>query len=485
MGVGRTAGRLFALAACGAIAGAPFACGAAFSAGGGDAGAPDGSGDAPFDGPASGDGATAESSSGGGDASGGESGIGDASGATVQGTVVDAYLQPMSGLDVHCQGQKATTGADGTFTMTGIAKPYTATVVAPQFSGRKHGYVFENVSRLDPTLQLAADQAHPPSATTTVGGTMSTNATTASGIVFADFPSATPSTASPTIPIVLGASSYSGSLSWGGSETASPTLYVLQWIMGSGGPSAYIAYNSAPQALTGGTPHTWNPAVSVTVSQGQMTVGVMPSSGYVPVDIGVFLRPPGAIVAAPIQHGVNGSLGKVSVNTPDIPGATFVACGLQVQTGFDGGPGAPFGYACATALSNNDSPVLQPPQATTFVTPPPTARAGTPFTYQGIPGGLYFVAFTPVGSAAATSDALFVVTSSTQATVPDLSLLAFVLQTGDTLTAEAFGVAPFGNIDAALGPTGFSEYLNDYRLDVGATASGALAYSGPAVFTVE
>ena len=157
MDLRRAAGRLLALAACASVAGSPFACGTAFSAGGGggDAMAPDGaadaSGEAAGDGPVQVDGIAVDGVA----VEGGEAG------ATVEGKVVDAHLLPMGGIDVHCQGQKATTASDGTFTLTGITKPYSATVVAPQTTGRKHGYVFEGVSRLDPTLQLAPSRRRP------------------------------------------------------------------------------------------------------------------------------------------------------------------------------------------------------------------------------------------------------------------------------------------------------------------------------------
>jgi len=114
--------------------------------GGGDVTAAEGSADARAevtgDGPVQVDGMAVEASGG----------------STVEGTVVDGYLVPMGGIDVHIQGQKATTATDGTFTLTGITRPYSATVVVPQGAGRKHGYVFEGVSRLDPTLELAGEQ---------------------------------------------------------------------------------------------------------------------------------------------------------------------------------------------------------------------------------------------------------------------------------------------------------------------------------------
>jgi hypothetical protein len=117
--------------------------------------------------------------------------------------------------------------------------------------------------------------------------------------------------------------------------------------------------------------------------------------------------------------------------------------------------------------------------------PPSTAGVGTVFNYAPLTGGVYFVAFAPRGNAATTSDVLFVVTGATQAAVPDLSLLAFVIHPGDTFAAEVFGVAPFSGIDGALGPAGYSERLNNYRLDTGPSTSGSLAYGGSAPFTAQ
>jgi hypothetical protein len=473
----RTVGRLLALVACASLAGAPFACGSAFTTSGGDAMAPDGS--------TGGDGTVTEGSIG--DASGSDGSTtegGDAAGATVQGTVVDAYLLPMSGIDVHCQGQKATTAANGTFTLTGIAAPYNATVVAPQTVGPKHGYLFVGVSRLDPTLQLALEQSK-PTETATLTGTMSTNAPNAAGIVFADFPAATPANASPTIPIAIGATTFSGDLSWTGHTSATPTVYILQWLTTGNLPSAYIAFESTSETLTSGTSTTWSPPLTPTVGSGSMTVTLMPSAGYVPIDIGVYVRPPGAGVAAPIQHGVKAGEVSSTVITPDITNATFAACGLQVLDTFDGGPTQPYAYTCTTGLGKSDSPTLQPPPATTFVSAPSTAGLGTVFDYTGIPGGVYLVAFGPTASAASTSDALFVITNGTQAAIPDLSALSFAFHPGDAFTAEVFGLAPFSGIDSALGPTGFEERLNAFRVDVGPTSTGSVSYGGASPFTAK
>ncbi len=488
MDLGPKAGRVLALAACASAAAAPFACGSSFSAGGsaGDAMAPDasaevGGGDVTLsEGAAD---AHPEATAGDGPMQVDGIAVGEAGVSTVKGTVVDAYLLPMGGLDVHCQGQKATTAFDGTFTLTGITRPYSATVIVPQGTGRKHGYVFEGVSRVDPTLQLAGEQAQATVSATLTGSSAGTTVN-GSGIVFADFPGATPATANPTIPIAIGATSYSGSLAWTGHATASTTAYMLQWLTTNGVPSVYTSFVSASQTLTAGGTTTYSPGVT-TVGASSMTVTVTPSTGYVPVDVGLYFRPPSAVVAAPIEHGLKNGLPTTTIITPAVPNATFVACGLQVRTDFDGGANSPFGYACTTGLGDHDSPTVSPPPGTTFVSPPSTASVGTVFSYAALTGGVYFVSFVPTGSATGTSDALYVVTGATQAAVPDLSALAFVFHAGDSFTAEVFGVAPFSGIDGALGVAGYSERLNHYRFDTGPTTSGSLAYGGSTPFTAQ
>jgi hypothetical protein len=484
--------RLLVLAAFVGGAGAPLACSSAFSAGGADGGSPPGDGGPGTDvdiGVGPGDGSSPADAQGEGHAD--ATGPGDAAtsdvtavegGVTVAGKVLDGLFLPMSGIAVHCQGRTALTAADGSFTLSGITTPYTATVVVPQGGVRNHGYVFEGVTRIDPTLQLAAE--HGPGQTSALSGNLTTNSATSAGIVFADFPAGTPALTSPTIPIAYEADMFMGNLSWAGGPSASATLYALQWNTVDGLPVSFFDYGSSAQTLTGGAAHPWNPPAA-TPSSASMTVTVTETTGYFTHDIAVYVRPAGARVAAPLQHGLAIDTTTQTAVTPALAGATFVACGQQVLDAFDGGANAAFGYVCATNLSASDSPTLTPPPATTFTSAPATATAGTVFAYQGIPSGIYMVVFAPAASAAGSTDSLYVITAAPQAAIPDLSALGFALPHGASLTAEAYGVAPFANIDAALGPTGYAERLTDYNLDTGPSVDGSLAYSGQAAFTLQ
>jgi hypothetical protein len=468
--------KLVVLVACIAGALGPFACGGdAFTTASGDGGALTD--------------ASLEGSSG--DSMAGDGAIGieaappvEAGGVTLTGNVVDPYFLPLSGVAVHCQGQSATTASDGTFTLTGITAPYAITAVVDAPNSHKHAYVFEGASRRSPTLQLVAEQAQTTQTATLNGGLYSHTPNTA-GIVFADFPLATPTVATPSIAIAEGASSYSGGLSWVGNASASATLYALQWLVLNGAPSGYVAYATTQQTLSNGGIASWTVPPSFGIPQGSMTVTVTPPPGYLPLDIGVFFRPPGSGVAAEIQHGFPGGTNTAAVVTPNVMGGTLAACGLQVPEGVDAGPNTPYGYACKTGLGANDSPTLQPPPANLFVSPPSTASVGTTFAYQATPSAVNLVIFTTSGSSGPTGDILVIVTADAQVQVPDLSALGVAFPQGAVITAAVYALAPFAGIDTALGATGYAERLTDLRFGTAPVTDGEIAYSGVVAFTAQ
>ena len=469
-----------ALAACVAGAAGPFACGGnAFTAAGGDGGptiegSVEGAADAPVEG--------AEGAPGDGSAMGDQAPPAEA-GVPVHGTVVDQFLMPMAGVQVHSQTHAATTAPDGTFTLPSITIPYITTVVTTAAGGHKHGYVFSGVNRRDVTLQLAGEQAG-VAQSTALSGHLAASGAAASGIVFADLPAATPAAASNTIPITLGASDYSGAISWTGSSGAAATLYALQWLTTNGAPNGYIAYGSAPESLMSGTGLIWPTPTSPGPGQGTMTVSLGVSMGYVAGEISVFFRPPTARIAAAITHDFKVLTNSDTVVTPDITGSTFVACGVQVPPGSDAGTNAVFGAACKMGLGKDDAPSLALPPPPTFVSPPTTAGIGTTFTWNSLPSAVYLVVFAPAGGTTSAGDTVFVLTTDSQQKVPDLSLLGFVVPSGTTYVAEVYALAPFPTMDSALGPGGFAEYLTDFALDQGPTVDGQLARSDFAPFAV-
>jgi hypothetical protein len=476
-------GRWLAILGCFAGAAGPFACGGdAFEAGAGGDGGPTVEGSIPTDGRV-GDG----SGEGSLDGSPGDGASSPDGGETITGTVLDQYLVPMPGVGVHVEAdmQHTTTASDGTFSLAGITTPYTVSIVATPAGGHRHGYVFQNVTRKTPTFQLTGETASLPRGTT-LSGHVSANGTGVAGVVFADLPAGVPAAASNAIEVASGATSYMGPVGWYGPASVPATLYSLQWIVGSNGPVAYVAYTSQMETLSSGTPLTWDTPTSSTImttSSLEVTMGV--SSAYSPTVLALYARPSGAQVAPPIAAVTSFSSTSTSFVTPNITGMTFVACGVQAPEGSDGGAGQPFGAACETGLAANSHLTLALPPATTLVSPPSSATLGTSFNFEPLVNGVYFVAFSPAGATAGAADSLYVITTDSQVKVPDLSNLGFAFPSGATYGVEVYGFAPFASIDAALSPTGFSSIATALDLEQGAAASGQVASSGAVSFQVQ
>jgi hypothetical protein len=215
-----------------------------------------------------------------------------------------------------------------------------------------------------------------------------------------------------------------------------------------------------------------------------VTLGV--SSGYVPTAIGLYARPQGAQIAAPIGNISTFPTASGTFVTPQISGMTFVACGVQAPGGTTAGANAPFGAACDTPLAADAKPMLALPVVPTLLSPPSSATIGTVFAFQPLASAVYLVAFAPAGNSP--GDALYVVTNTAQVKVPDLSALGFQVPSGATYAVEVYGFAPFAGtatIDSALSSTGFSSMATALRLDRGPGASGQVASSGVTTFSVQ
>ena len=472
-------GRWLAILGCFAGAAGPFACGGdAFEAG------PGGDGGATVEGSIPSDGRVGDAS---GEGSQGDAASSPDGGVTITGTVLDQYLVPMPGVGVHVEAnmQHTTTASDGTFSLAGITTPYTLAIVTTPAGGHRHGYLFQNATRKTPTFQLTGETASLPRAMT-LSGHVAGNGTGVAGVVFADLPAGVPAAASNTIDVAPGSTNYKGPVGWYGPPSVTATLYSLQWIVGTSGPAAYVAYTSQMETLSSGTPLTWDTPPSSTImttSSLGVTMGV--SSAYSPTVLALYARPSGAQIAPPIAAVTSFSNASATFVTPNITGMTFVACGVQAPDGSDGGTGQPFGAACETGLAANSHLTLPLPPATTLVSPPSTATLGTSFNFEPLTGGVYFVAFSPAGGTAGSADSLYVITTDSQVKVPDLSNLGFVFPSGATYSAEVYGFAPFASIDAALSPTGFSSIATALDLEQGAVASGQVASSGAVTFQVQ
>jgi hypothetical protein len=74
----------------------------------------------------------------------------------VTGRVVDFSQRPLPNVPVTIDGTTVATNAQGQFSIAGVEAPYTASLTINQQNGRTvhYGYVFEGLTRIDPTLQV-------------------------------------------------------------------------------------------------------------------------------------------------------------------------------------------------------------------------------------------------------------------------------------------------------------------------------------------
>jgi hypothetical protein len=449
-----------------------------------------------------GDGRAADGNGGGGDGAPGTDGGPSTDGATpppdggsitVSGTVVDALLVPLTGVTVRIGTASASTDASGAFTLAGVAYPYSAIVITGggaaggSTSPNKHGYAFTGLQRPDPTLQLLFDQAPGTQSATMQGNTYSGNTPKTGGIVFADI-AAPARDVGPNIAQVSPSSTgnnFSGPVTWLGASTASATLYDLQWfLMPDGGPpNTFLAYTSETTSFASGQTQTWDtPATPVLMQNGTLTVNAVVTSGYGLAATTAYLRPMGASIAAPFATMTAPPSG-VSIPTPNIQGATFVACAIQgLLAEADAGSNTPYGVACATGLGGTQSTQLAPPAATTLVNPPTMANVATTFTFNAIPNGINLVAFEPT---VATDPALYVLTGFNAVRIPDLSVFGAGLRSMAQYRATAYGFAPFAHIGDAVGPSGYGAMAVALRRNQGPAGDGQFAFGGSATFTAQ
>ncbi len=397
-------------------------------------------------------------------------------GATIEGTVVDAFLVPIAGATVSAQGVTTTTDSKGQFTLQDIVRPYSP-VVAFDGSGSKHAYVFALESRVDPTFQLLNDVAAAPRTATITGLTP----LTASGVVFADLPPTAPAAGANSTAITLVTTTYSLTPAWMGDTSVGATLYSLQWVASTstGMPTSYQGYNSETATLTAGQTTTWNPLAGTTPSSGALSVTATSSTGYVLADVSLYVRPPGAVTAGPIVHANKSPTSPVTFVTPALSNTTFVACAAQGTVGTP----PPYGVACRAGLGPSDNPQIQMPTAPTLISPPQTVGAGTQVSWNAMSNAVHLLSLEPASGTVGPS--IYVMTAGNFVRVPGGATLGFGLTPGAHYKMSVYGFVPFGNIDDATSPGGYGAVAVALRNDQGPPSDGALGFGGTAPVTVQ
>lgn len=370
---------------------------------------------------------------------------------TVTGTVIDGSARPVANAPVVITGRPATaTDANGAFTVTDVPVPYDVTVI---LSTNKSAITYKGVTRPDPTLYFTGFSLVTPNSAT-ISGTVSGGAglplplNHLGRVVFvADVAGGTGTTN-----VTTGA--YSLATSWTGAATITGTLHALQWETAGGLPSAYKGYaaKTGVAVTNGGTFAGQNIALSAPSAS---TV-----AGSVTVPAGMTLTSKSFALRfndfASLSLGSDGSAATTfNYNVPTITGAS-VALSANASSASLGSTST---IQLATPGASGIAITLQaPPQPSLPVNAATGITTTTPFSWTPVAGGVHVITFNP---GAAGEPTYIVVTTGSTATIPDLAAQGLALGASKPYNWQAISFGPFGDMNAATGPSGLAVVLKE------------------------
>jgi len=364
---------------------------------------------------------------------------------TVTGTVIGQFTGPLPNVPVIISGHPSTTtDASGNFTVSGVAMPYEATVVA---TASKRAMVYKGLTRPDPIL-YSVDLSlamFPYSATlsgTISGGTgFPQPANHRTAVAFASDEAGGTNTAN-------GATgAYSLGLGWAGPVTTTGTIHGLQWEEASTLPVTYKGYGTnAGVALADGGVFTGQNITMSSIPTATLSGTVIVPSGYslgIKIVSAVFGR------AGSIDVVADGSsTASFSYATPSIPG---VSLGLRVIASSSTGNTNIWRVGLDPSASGLTITIPVAPSQTLPVNAATNVDTTTVFSWTGFNQGVHLVYFNgPLGE-----PDYYVVTGATSTTIPNLNTIGLGLPASTAYQWQIRGVAPFASVDDAAGPGGF------------------------------
>lgn len=390
---------------------------------------------------------------------------------TVTGRVVD-FFDPVPNVNVLVDGKTTTTAADGTFSVAGVQRPYDVTL---SFSGNSDVWIYQGLTRSDPTVQIFnLGTQHQASVSASIG-----SAPYASNEVGAVFPGGSTlayggaggSTGSSTIG--------PGTVNWSATDPLQVTLYGIRAIVdGSGNPTSYTGYGSLAVSLHNADTLTGlSVPITSSVSTGALSGSLTAPSGYTLTDGRAIIRfgsaSAGALVGLPLANATPSG----SFSNTMLPVGTSISHGLAAQA-TDGAGDYSLAWGAVTipsASANLTLPDVAMPTApasgATNVAP------GTVLGWTTLAGSVYLAEMYPAGSS---GTRVYIVTTDTSTTLPDLSVISRALPTGAGYKFAVSTIGPFASMDAAAGQTGMlNTYLDFEILFSGGSGSGPTGIAGP------
>jgi hypothetical protein len=378
---------------------------------------------------------------GGAGTTGGSGGSGGGDAATVHGRVIDFWGHLIPGIPVDVDGTLTQTDENGAFVVQDVSPQYDASL-AISLTTRSYGWVYQGLTRRDPTLQVytGLEKRWGDFTVSQQNGSFDTNRT---------FTVAFGSPDGSEMHDGIGDNGVTTDTPWYGPAQTTATAHGLLWQYdGTHLPTSYVAYDSRLVALAEDSSAEFElDLTSETIASGNVMGSVVPvtsadreNAAFVRFNTGAMIEvardstgPDSFTYLVPTLP--NGSI-SVSASEGNPYSNSF---SLAHADGLAGG-------ATATLTLPSPASLVLPASGTTGVT------ASTPFQFapgEGS-GGAYLVAISSVDY----YNALFIVTAEERFTLPTVAQGAYVLMADEVFE---WWVETHGNqatVDEMAGPDG-------------------------------
>jgi hypothetical protein len=399
---------------------------------------------------------TSSSGKGGGAGKGGSAGTAGTGGMpgdpTVRGTVINQLQHPVPGVPVWIGTETVTTDEDGEFEFEDVPETYDVEMVVtyPRYGGQAvAGWVFDDLTRRDPTLQIYGGVALRSGNFTFTSTNPPANTSTAIIALGSEYGSYSRE----------GAGAVQSSFSWMGPAMITATAHGLVWEETANVPTSYSSYHisGTPFVFTDSSTGPWNldfapntvntDTISGTVTS--PTTSERSNAAYVQFTTG-------AVIKLADLSG-SAAMANYSFLVPTLPSATITVVAREGDSYY--------GAAAVAHRSNVTSGQTTPPLA--IPTPPTisgpasgsTINANTMFTWSGPQAVSVWHA-----ESVSFYESIYVVTTKKSIPMPVFQN-AFALRAGDDAFFRIEAHGGIADMDDATGPNGYIDSFGPFADD--------------------
>jgi hypothetical protein len=408
---------------------------------------------------------------------------------TVSGKVFDETLQPVPGVPVKIGTASVNTDSDGKFTIPNVKTPYDAIVV---INAVQQGYVFKGLTRADPTLQVfeykgTLKMAQVQGNLTGGAALAATNPADTYTKIFFGSPEAYNGVyrLNPTDPATYGPFNQY----WSNTPATTGKVYALEYKVNAKSlPIDYTGFGFTDAVLSTSSPLS---TVKVDMSEGvndETLTGTVSLPAKYNLNWRQMYVKPSSDGGTQVVNESPMNNSPFSYTTPSrssvgLSAVTITVAAEALTTNVTGGTDTVDVWKTGLA-PDAKSVILTMPQVPSQVLPAKDAlgvTTATPFSFSGQPGAVQVVTFQPL---AAGNPIYYVVTSGSNAQIPNLTDLGLGLPASTQYDWFVKGFAPYGSTDVASGPKGFATDSRRLQLDhPGPSADGWYAITDYRRFT--